>query len=245
MLPEYSLLPGGFCNARKLLCLPAMKRLLATLCRWLSQAVPRSRRIKSVHSGVLEITWQEGRKVLNTAHANYSYGPLHTVMRYGLLFTEPATAGAVLVLGLGGGSVVHTLRHEYQVPGPITAVELDPVVIEVAAEEFNIRPDAALHIVCADAFAWVGTAPAASFGLVVVDLFIDLDLPAGLYTAAFWQQLWRLLRPGGSVVFNTLLSTEVWVEGQEVHEYLAGMGFSVKDVPVEEFNRLLILRKPD
>ncbi|RPD49833.1 methyltransferase domain-containing protein [Hymenobacter sediminis] len=222
-----------------------MKRLLATLRRWLNQAVPRSRRIKSVHSGVLEVTWQEGRKVLNSAHANYSYGPLHKVMRYGLLFTEPTTAGAILVLGLGGGSVVHMLRHEYQAPGPITAVELDPVVIRVAAEEFNIQPDATLHIACADAFAWVATAPAAGFGLIVVDLFIDLDLPAGLYTADFWQQLWRLLRPGGFVVFNTLISTPVWVERLEIHEYLAEVGFLVKDVEVEEFNRLLILRKPD
>lgn len=221
-----------------------MKRLLATLHRWLNRAVPGSRRIKSVHSGILEVTWQEGRKVLNTAHANYSYGPLHKVLRYGLLFTEPATAGATLVLGLGGGSVVQMLRQEYQAPGPITAVELDPVVIQVASEEFDIRPDATLQIVCADAFAWVATAPAAGFGLIVVDLFIDLDLPAGLYTAGFWQQLWRLLRPGGCVVFNTLLSTPVWVEGLEIHEYLAGVGFLVKDVEVERFNRLLILRRP-
>lgn len=193
---------------------------------------------------MLEITWQEGRKVLNTAHANYSYGPLHTVMRYGLLFTEPATAGAILVLGLGGGSVVQMLRQEYRAPGPITAVELDPVVIGVAAEEFAIRPDDTLRIVCADAFAWVATAPAGGFGLVVVDLFIDLDLPAGLYQAVFWQHVWRLLRPGGHVVFNTLLSTEVWVENQEVSQYLKQLGFEVKEVEVEEFNRLLILRKP-
>ncbi|GAB2771197.1 methyltransferase domain-containing protein [Hymenobacter latericoloratus] len=217
---------------------------MATLRRWLNQAAPGSRRVQSVHSGMLEITWQEGRKVLNTAHANYSYGPLHTVMRYGLLFTEPATAGAILVLGLGGGSVVQVLRQEYQAAGPITAVELDPVVIRVAAEEFGIRPDDTLRIVCADAFGWVAMAPAASFGLVVVDLFIDLALPAGLYTAAFWQQLWRLLRPGGYVVFNTLLGTEVWVESLEVSSYLEQLGFQVKEAEVEEFNRLLILRKP-
>ncbi|MBX0291291.1 fused MFS/spermidine synthase [Hymenobacter sp. HSC-4F20] len=211
---------------------------------WLGCALARPRRVESAYSGTLEVTWYEGRKVLNSANANYSYGPLHQVMRYGLLFTEPAAAGNVLVLGLGGGSVVQMLRQEYQVTGAITAVELDPVVIQVAGEEFGIRPDAQLRIVCADAFTWVATAPAQAFGLIVVDLFVDLDLPAGLYTPGFWQHLWRLLRPDGYVLVNILISTEVWVENQEVSSYLAEVGFLVKEMEVEEYNRLLILRKP-
>lgn len=236
-------MPSGR-KCRQLVCLLRMNRLLTTLRHWLRRALTQPRRVHSAYSGPLEVTWFEGRKVLNSANANYSYGPLHRVLRYGLLFTEPAAAGNVLVLGLGGGSAVQLLREDHQVAGIITAVELDPVVIQVAAEEFGMRPDARLRIVCADAFAWVATAPAAEFGLVVVDLFVDLELPAGLYTADFWQHLWRLLRPGGYGLVNILISTEVLVEDQEVSAYLAGVGFSVKEMEVEEYNRLLILRKP-
>lgn len=220
-----------------------MKKLLTSLRYLISYVLPLTRRVASVHSGTLEITLREGHKVLDTAHANYSYGSLQRVLRYGLLFTEPASAGPALVLGMGGGSVVQTLRQEHRAASPITAVELDPVIIQIAATEFGIRPDDTLNIVCADAFAWVATAPAAAFRLVIVDLFIDLELPAGLQTPDFWQHLWRLLRPGGYVLFNTLTRTPLWIEGQEILDYFAGLGFAVKELEVELLNRLLVLQK--
>ncbi|MFD2787686.1 spermidine synthase [Hymenobacter rubripertinctus] len=220
-----------------------MNKLLNAGRRLLSYVLPLTRRVASVHSGTLRVTLWRGHKVLDTAHANYSYGTLQRVLRYGLLFAPAHPAGPVLLLGLGGGSVVPTLRQERGVTGPITAVELDPVVIRVAAEEFGIETGPGLHIVCADAFVWVRTAPAAAFELVVVDLFLDLELPAGLGDGAFWRHLLRLTRPGGWVLCNLLTSAELWPEGQPLSGFLEQLGFEVKDVEVEQFNRLLILRK--
>ncbi|WP_045689677.1 spermidine synthase [Hymenobacter sp. AT01-02] len=220
-----------------------MNKLLTALRHVASYLLPIKRRVQSVHSGVVEVVLHEGRKVLDTAHANYSYGSLQRVLRYGLLFTEPAAPGPILVLGLGGGSVVETLRREHQATGPITAVELDPVLIQVADAEFGIRAGAGLDIVCADAFAWVPTAPTAEFRLVIIDLFIDLDLPAGLQAPAFWQHIWRLLQPGGYVLFNTLTKDSLVVAGQDVAAYLPTVGFAVKEVEVEQYNRLLVLHK--
>jgi spermidine synthase len=217
--------------------------MLTPLIRLLSYLFPITRTIQSDVSGPLEVTWRKGQKVLDTRHANYSYGSLQQILRYGLLFVEPQQAEHSLVLGLGGGSVVAILRNELQYKGHITAIELDPVVIELAATEFNIRPDAQLAIVCADAFAWVSTAPANHFGLVIVDLFVDLHLPAGLQTAGFWQDVWRVLRPGGYVLFNTLSEVPLYVGNEELPTYLAGAGFSVRDLEVERLNQLLILQK--
>ena len=92
----------------------------------------------------------------------------------------PIPTGPVLLLGLGGGSVLPRCGRSGSVTGPITALELDPAVIRVAADEFGVQAGAGLEIVCADAFAWLATAPADTFELVVVDLFLDLELPAEL-----------------------------------------------------------------
>jgi spermidine synthase len=218
--------------------------MLTRLRRYLSYLVPLTRTVTSPINGPLEVTWYRGRKVLDTRHANYSYGSLQRVLRYGLLFVAPASASRLLLLGLGGGSVVETLRQEYPAAGHLTAVELDPAIISLADTEFSIRPGANLAIVCADAFEWVHEAPAATFGLVIIDLFIDLDLPAGLQTAGFWQQVWRLLQPGGQVLFNTLTATPLYIGNQELTEHLQLLGFGVKEVEVEVLNRLLILQKP-
>ncbi|RSK46133.1 spermidine synthase [Hymenobacter perfusus] len=221
-----------------------MNKLLELLRHGLSYVVPLTRRLPSEHSGWLEVTLHRGHKELNTAEANYSYGSLERVLRYGLLFAPIGAQEPALVLGLGGGSVIKLLRQERGLTAPITALELDAAVIEVAATEFGVRPDAQLRIICADALAWVAQAPAAAFGLVVVDLFLGLELPAGLHEAGFWRHLHRVLRPGGYVVFNLLMTTELWPDGQELPEFLAGLGFEVKDLEVETYNRLLVLRKP-
>ena len=219
--------------------------MLNLLARLLSYVMPLTRTVQSVVSGPVEVTWYRGRKVLNTRHANYSYGSLQRVLRYGLLFVAPEQASHALLLGLGGGSVVATLRQELHYQGHLTAVELDPVMIKLADTEFGIRPDAQLEIVCADAFEWVHTAPANHFYLIIVDLFVDLTLPAGLQTTTFWQELRRVLHPGGYVLFNTLTEVPLYVANQELPVYLEGVGFTVKTLEVERLNQLLVLRKQD
>ena len=217
--------------------------MLHRLRRLLSYVYPLTRTVHSAINGPLEITWRDGRKVLDTRHANYSYGTLQRVLRYGLMFTEVPPTAPVLLLGLGGGSVVQTLRQDQQHTGPITVIELDPTVIELADVEFGIRPDAGLDVICADAFAWLPTATDAAFELIIIDLFIDLDLPAGLCTVGFWEEVRRVLRPNGYVLFNALNNAALDVAGEELVAYLEGQGMVVKEVEVEQFNRLLILRK--
>ncbi|SDX80100.1 spermidine synthase [Hymenobacter psychrophilus] len=212
--------------------------------RLLSYLVPLTRRVPSAYSGSLEITTWRGYKVLNTALANYSYGSLQRVLRYGLRFVPVADAAApVLILGLGGGSVLPLLRREQGRTGAITAVELDPAVLQVAAEEFGVKPGPGLALVCADAFAWLPTAPPDFFELVVVDLFLDLTLPSELGEVEFWQQLRRVLRPGGRALCNLLVTVELRPDTQPLPEFLEELGFAVKDMEVEQLNRLLILQR--
>lgn len=219
-----------------------MNKLLASLRNWVSYALPLARRVPSRYSPGLVVRQHQGRKVLDTQYANYSYGPLHQVLRYALMHVPAGPPEApVLVLGMGGGGIIELLRQERGHTGPVTALELDPAIVEVAATEFNIRPDATLQIVCADAFVWLPTAPTAAYELVVVDLFLDLLLPRQLSEPEFWQHLRRVLRPGGTVVLNTLQQAPLYINGQSATEYLPGLGLQVKALEVE-YNLVLIAR---
>lgn len=219
-----------------------MNKLLASLRTWVSYALPLARRVPSRYSPGLVVREHKGRKVLDTQYANYSYGPLHQVLRYALMHVPAGPPDApVLVLGMGGGGIIELLRQERAHTGPITALELDPAIVEVAASEFNIRPDATLQIVCADAFAWLPTAPTAAYELVVVDLFLDLLLPRQLSEVDFWQHLRRVLRPGGTVVVNTLLQAPLYIGGQPAPDFLRELGLEVKELEVE-YNLVLLAR---
>lgn len=218
-----------------------MNPLFPSLRRWLSYVLPLSRPVPSRYTPGLVVREHQGRKVLDTAQANYSYGPLQQVLRYGLLHAAAPPAAPVLVLGMGGGSVLETLRQERAHTGPITAVELDPAVVEVAATEFGVRPDTTLQIVCADAFAWLPSAPDAAYGLVVVDLFIDLLLPRELAHPQFWHHLRRVLQPGGVVLVNTLVQAPLQIAGQPAEAFLAELGLTMKALEVE-YNLLLLGR---
>ncbi|MDX1603784.1 MAG: hypothetical protein R3209_11990, partial [Salinimicrobium sediminis] len=40
------------------------------------------------------------------------------------------------------------------------------------------------------------------FGLIIIDLFLDLRVPEKFFSQLFWQDISSLLRPEGKVLFN-------------------------------------------
>ncbi|MHA6278655.1 spermidine synthase [Salinimicrobium sp. CAU 1759] len=169
--------------------------------RSLSYLWPLTKNYDSHFSGKLEVTWVNGRKVLDSANANYSYGALQEVMDRGLAQTNADRAAPVLVLGLGGGSVIPLLRKKYNYYGKITAVEIDQTIIEIAINEFGIEAHHPLELVCADAEAYVSSTPE-KFGLIIIDLFLDLEVPGQFFSEGFWKDLAGLLQPDGKILFN-------------------------------------------
>lgn len=79
----------------------------------------------------------------------------------------------VLVLGLGGGAVVQQLQ--WLLPeAHITAIEIDPIHIQVARDWFGITDDMA-KIVQADAVSWLQSYKGEGFDYIVDDLFGHLS----------------------------------------------------------------------
>ncbi|NJW53073.1 spermidine synthase [Salinimicrobium oceani] len=167
----------------------------------LSYLWPLTRKYNSRFNGQLEVTWSNGRKVLDSSNANYSYGPLQEVLDFGLSKVNANRASPILLLGLGGGSVIPLLRKKYRYYSKITAVELDPDILEIAKSEFQVEQYQPLELVCTDAEAYVASAKG-KFGLIIVDLFLDLSVPPQFFSLEFWQQVEKLLEKHGKVLFN-------------------------------------------
>ncbi|MBT8393734.1 MAG: spermine synthase, partial [Bacteroidia bacterium] len=108
------------------------------MIRLLSYIYPITKKVESKYSGTLEITWHNGKKHLNTKNANYSYGSLQKILKFGLQKIDLSNCKDILILGLGGGSVIDTLVKDFEYENHITAIEIDPVIIEIAKEEFNL-----------------------------------------------------------------------------------------------------------
>ena len=169
----------------------------------ISYLYPITKKIESQHNGILELTVLNGRKLLDTKNVNYSYGSLQRVLNFSLDQLDLKSTKNSLILGLGGGSVVHTLRDERKFEGEITAVEIDPVIIDIASNEFDVSANNQTHIVCDDAWNFVKN-DTSKYDLIIVDLFIDDKIPEKFLAINFWKNILDLLNEGGDVIFNTL-----------------------------------------
>jgi spermidine synthase len=125
------------------------------LLKLISFFVPVTRKVRSEPNGDLELTLIDGKKLLDTSQTNYSYGSLQRVLDFALRKIDLSDVKNVLLLGLGGGSVIKSLRHVFHYESGIVAVEIDPVIIQIATEEFGVIADDRTEIVCADAFEYV------------------------------------------------------------------------------------------
>lgn len=172
-----------------------MKRILSYI--W-----PITKQVKSAINGTLEITWINGKKVLDTKNTNFSYGSLQRILKFGLSKTDLTSVTDILVLGLGAGSVIQTLREDYDYAGKITAIEIDKVIIAIAENEFDITKDDSLEIIACDAFSYVKDTKK-TYGIIIIDLFIDKDVQGQCFSSDFWKTLTPLIKKDGYVILNT------------------------------------------
>lgn len=162
---------------------------------------PQTKKVNSRHSGIVEVTVVDGCKMLDSANANYSYGSLQEILEFALEKIDLSAVKSTLLLGLGGGSVIQSLREKFDYQQAIVAVELDEVIISLAHEEFGISASNNLQIVQDDAFNFVQncTTP---FDLIIIDLFIDNTVPEQFYSEKFCESIIRLMNVNSFIIFN-------------------------------------------
>ena len=104
-----------------------------------------------------------------------------------------------LVLGLGGGTIVHLLRRRFG-PFAVVGLETDPEVLALARAEFGLDwPE--LQVRIEDAFAYVA-ACRERFDYVCVDLYRGNRAERGVLSRPFLRGLKALARPGAEIALN-------------------------------------------
>ncbi len=209
----------------------------------LSYILPITKTVESKYSGTLEITWHNGKKHLNSKNANYSYGSLQRILKYGLDKINLSQIDTVLILGMGGGSVIETLRQDFNYRKSITAVEIDPIIIEIANTEFGISENENLKIHCADASEFVKHTTK-KFDLIIVDLYIDLSVPSQFLSEAFWDGILKLKSSKGDIIFNASVKNSKNKTLKQLIEYLKTKIYKVEVFEkVNNTNTLVVLKR--
>ena len=177
-----------------------MKKLLSYL-------YPMTREIATEKNGVVRLSYHLGEKLLGTKNANYSYGSLQRILKYGLKKIDLSTVKNILLLGLGGGSVIETLREDFGYIEKIIAIEIDEAIIEIAQDEFSLESDKNLEIIHDDAIDFVEHTEK-KFDLIIIDIFIDTLVPESIYAIDFWKHVYSATRSEGTILWNASMSSQ-------------------------------------
>lgn len=202
---------------------------------------------KSARSKTIEVTWANGELVLDSENTNYSYGSLQRILRYGLRnigYKAILDMDHILLLGVAGGSVVKTLVDEIKFKGKITGVEIDPEMIQIANDYFNLNQIKQLEIIIDDAFEFV-LKTKHKYDLIIIDIFEDIKMPNFLFESFFSNRICSLLKNKGFVLFNTMILDET--HNVRNRKYIAEINpklFTSKMLPrIEVHNELIIIEK--
>jgi spermidine synthase len=149
----------------------------------------------------------------------------------------------VLIIGLGGGSMVHYLQQT-DPEVKIDAVEIDPLVVKLAADMFGTKPTEGVNIVTADGFKFIADAEDHSYDVIYMDAFLkpsaetdETGAPLALRTQQFYKQLQQKLKPGGVVAFNLNPHQQLEADLRELKEAFP----QVYVFPMSQFNGVVAI----
>jgi spermidine synthase len=138
--------------------------------------------------------------------AMYRREPFRTRYRYTDFFSlglaYRPSARDVLLIGLGGGSAPKRLWRDFP-RLRIQAVEIDPVVRDVAYRYFALPRDPRLDVDVDDGRIFLER-DQRRWDVIMLDAFYADSIPFHLFTSEFLELVHKRLRPGGVVVVNTI-----------------------------------------
>lgn len=171
---------------------------------WLSYIVPRTVLVtSSSHNAEIRVQMVNGRMRLLVNGIEQSGAAVQKFWQFAYSsFPWPTRAASVLVLGVGGGTVIHMLRSRYP-ESAITAVDVDPEIVRLSRGYFGLGDMEKLTLTVSDAGKFLARR-GRKFDLIVSDLYVGRDIPGFESSVPYVRAAKKRLAPGGAFVINFL-----------------------------------------
>jgi hypothetical protein len=163
----------------------------------------------SPHNAYLHVSLVHGRLQLVAEDAIYSFGDYYLNFRklFEIFdFDQLPQNARVLLLGLGLGSIPELLEDHHQLEYDYVAVEIDPVIIDLATDYSLPAILSPIEVHEADAYQFLQL-DARKYDIICVDVFQDATVPEHLDSANFLELLKCSVEPGGAIIYNRLADT--------------------------------------
>jgi len=158
----------------------------------------------------LSVVLSRGRFRLDAENATYSfedkYRSFYTAFEKTKL--ENKKLKDILILGLGLGSIAVMLEKNFhQNLESITAVELDPVVVDLAKKYLPLSISQKTDFVCGDALTFQNPTNK-KYDLIAFDVFIDNFTDENFRSIEYLQSLKNLLTSDGILFYNLMTNNQ-------------------------------------
>jgi spermidine synthase len=198
---------------------------------------------ESILNPFLQVVIRNGRLLLNTYNANYSYGSLQDAFRFVFkkIKIEDKKIKDILVLGFGCGSVAALFNGYKNVE--ITGVEADEKVLALYEKYFIEEITSELILVEAFSEDYVTTI-SKTYDLIIVDVFIDIEVPSSIKESSFYKPLQNRLNKNGILIFNFIvLNEKEQIEFEKIEDYFKLNYRRVETIEFMKFNKILVAEK--
>ena len=198
---------------------------------------------ESILNPFLQVVIRNGRLLLNTYNANYSYGSLQDAFRFVFkkIKIKDKNIKDILVLGFGCGSIAALFNGYKNVE--ITGVEADEKVLALYEKYFIEEITSELILVEAFAEDYVTTITK-TYDLIIVDVFIDIEIPSSIKESSFYKPLQNRLNKNGILIFNFIVLYEKeQIEFEKIEDYFKLNYRRVETIEFMKFNKILVAEK--
>jgi spermidine synthase len=204
-----------------------MKIKISKLISWLYPV--QLEKVQGELGHQLEVNVHNGRIVLDTASVNYSYGSLQEIFDYAFTHTGlyDLPIHSALIPGFGSGSVSSLLHEKCDPEIAVTGIEADREVIRLAKKYFPEARNSHVKIVHSDAARYVPHA-GDNFDLVVVDVFVNDQVPEACQSPDFFARLKSHLNLHGKIYVNKMQRDEDAVRPEQLEENIRAVFHDVQ-----------------
>lgn len=196
-------------------------------------------------NGEITLGKQQNEKAIFAGGVTQSGGELVSMWDtvIGNLYKKNMQVHRFLLLGVGAGMIFRVVRKYYP-KATMIGVDIDPVMKQVAIEQFGWKDTKSQKIVLADATVWLKEkAPKNYFDLIAVDLFVGAFNAPKTRSSSFLELLKLTVKHHGSILYNAHYQASRPNEYKKFCSITSRMFKTSNEVFSYPLNRVLQLKK--